>query len=76
MVDALECANKLAEAKKNSSQRDWWNVGIAAYEAEMFPRAAAAAQESATNMELVMGPGAPASIVDLFKAAGPPSNIE
>jgi len=44
-------------------------AAIRAYEAAMFPRAQAAARQTADNHRRFFGPGTPRSIVDLFSAA-------
>ncbi|NBH02979.1 FAD-dependent monooxygenase [Amycolatopsis sp. SID8362] len=57
MLDAAELALALAD-------HDDVESALSAYEAAMFPRAEAAARESADNLEACFAPGAPAAMVE------------
>ncbi|MDT7577522.1 MAG: hypothetical protein QOH17_3855 [Pseudonocardiales bacterium] len=61
MLDGAELALALLE-------HDDIDVALAAYEAGMFPRAAAAAEDSATGLSTLFSPDAPRELVEFFTA--------
>jgi 2-polyprenyl-6-methoxyphenol hydroxylase-like FAD-dependent oxidoreductase len=61
LYDGAELAKSLAAAP------DDVEAALAAYEADLFPRSAKIALESAQNLEQFFGDAAPHSVVDLFK---------
>lgn len=48
-------------------------AALAAYEAELFPRSTAEAAEAIRMTELLLGAGAPHSLVDFFAGVLPPA---
>jgi 2-polyprenyl-6-methoxyphenol hydroxylase-like FAD-dependent oxidoreductase len=61
MLDGAELALALLE-------HDDVEAALTAYEAGMFPRAAAAAEDSATGLGTLFSPDAPRELVELFTA--------
>jgi 2-polyprenyl-6-methoxyphenol hydroxylase-like FAD-dependent oxidoreductase len=62
MLDGAELAQHLA------AQPDDVEAAFAAYEQDLFPRARAAAQESADNLALIFSDDSPVSLVRLFES--------
>jgi 2-polyprenyl-6-methoxyphenol hydroxylase-like FAD-dependent oxidoreductase len=60
MLDGAELALAIAQHPGDTE------TALAAYETELFPRAAAAAQQSAENLEVLFGPGSLKTLLEMF----------
>ncbi|WP_020498757.1 FAD-dependent oxidoreductase [Sciscionella marina] len=67
MLDGAELALAIA-AHRDGPPADNREAALAAYEAELFPRSAASAQESADGLEMIFEPEAPQGLVEQFAA--------
>jgi len=67
MLDGAELGAALA------AHRDDVEAALAAYEKELFLRSASAAAEAIELMNLLLGDGAPGSLVDMFTGHQPPA---
>jgi 2-polyprenyl-6-methoxyphenol hydroxylase-like FAD-dependent oxidoreductase len=70
MLDGCELALALLEYGSNVE------AALTDYEADMFPRAASAAAESAAGLELCFSPTAPREMVEVFSSMGPFSDAQ
>jgi len=64
LLDGVELARALLDHPNDVE------AGLAAYEADLFPRSAAAAEESAANLGRFFGEDTPGSVVELFSRRG------
>lgn len=60
MYDGARLAEAIAEHPSNS------DAGVSAYEAELFPRSAESALESAQSLEVIFAEGSPKGLVEMF----------
>ncbi|KAI5478559.1 hypothetical protein MNV49_004818 [Pseudohyphozyma bogoriensis] len=72
LLDALELGKALVRAVGEGAEAEVVDRELRAYERRMWETSEEKAVESAANLELMFGKGAPQSFVDLVQSYGPP----